>query len=79
MERTLITVVAFIWSGLLLWHFGMTTESVTISLPIVTAVMAYWFAGANTQPVTPPKPPEPPPTVIVNPTVEKIEAPKGGS
>ena len=71
-ERTLIAIAAFIWTGVIFVHFGMTTESVTICLPTVTAVMAYWFAGtANIQP----KPPEPPPPTIIYRDLTAKDAP----
>lgn len=44
-ERTIITLGIMGFTLVLLLHFGLTTESMSLTLPIITPVMAYWFAG----------------------------------
>ena len=44
-ERTLITLGVITFVGVILIHFGLTTESITFTLPLISPVMAYWFAG----------------------------------
>lgn len=44
-ERTVVTLGIIGFSAAMLLHFGLTTESLSLTLPIITPVMAYWFAG----------------------------------
>ena len=67
-ERTIITLGVIAFSGVMLLHFGLTTESLSLTLPIITPVMAYWFAGQFQAPqdrrtIHDRKPPENPPEV----------------
>jgi len=49
-ERTIITLAVIGFASAMLLHFGLTTESLSLTLPIITPVMAYWFAGQFTTP-----------------------------